>query len=1515
MSKHDAKVQQSSCQSGVKASVTRVVSDQERFYTHTDKTRFQNVSKQEKLNPAAASQHNHNKEDLETRTTSSPPPLQLKGQQKSSRDLQIKQILLFGSKNTSKEQRESTRFTSTISIKLPTRRNKKDTAEEKKLQATTNFYRTLEAEKNTANQHNTELRDLFSSTEQCGESTGELLKDGQKATFDEATQHQHGHNTPKHGQNTGIQHNIGLHEQTDHQDSLTRNSSHLIYELNSEVKKESGGPRENAPTTLQNHNNLDSVLKASTDSQLFPHQSEVLDQVLSLAGFPGYSEKTPEVKANVINPTTAMLTSALASVLAPPWSGRLRRPKQGISEAETEVQDRGQYGNPSTLIQQDWRQQPYLPFQRQPSEHMMANDSNMQVNAGTSYSADWQKENNSPNVTTTVNQKRPITKSSSVGMTYTNRELHSFPTTLDSRQVPNLPHSGYRVSKTGDENEPFKSLSSKPTTSSLLLSLRRSNLRNSTPEPTQTPITRSIRSLTLPSRIVLKSDQSVTSEEQINKNPDTPVRTEGMPVGQFRFSPRIKSRVPLNTSMFSNKQETVISKGLDASVATVEVENKHFPHSTTKTSQLGALKSHQSSYLVLLREYSSTENIDPMEQSPGNGNNLQNPNITKRQVIQNTVIPPKDSTGFQIQQSSFHMSKSQSTHNITASNFSGTSTFTDRLIFSPRKDSSADGLSPTNVGQIYSRKNSSQSSMDLSSPLSPSRPLHSVRVPSIYSYLRESSSSLSSPSPSTPLSQIQNAETSPPKQDGGVKQHDDWKTLPSRFSFDFNPSVPKVQELGKSLSTYAAPAQSLPPDFGRGSAPRLSTSPYSSLISSRPALSSTLQGLSSPPVPETHTRSTSYNNNPDLITNDPSSLTSKYTSITIRPREDSASSHREQRTAVQAYASNLDNNRPAQPCLSQTTANASFVMESRSANISSHPRQPNTGSNNFHNLEHDDSMALRLDKGNVYPKHRLSEKEKYFLPKDLNAQRQTPLPHEKETTSGHMQEKLQETQSPNSKKGLFASRVKKDGAFSSASLPEKEVGSSQFLKTKRHLPVFRTTSRIDQMLNRLKLTFGVKSSEGTLDTKKTPTQQSLDTETFEKPKTDKKTCSGNKGEPCNSSLTTNKVSLGLLSPTELSTSERTLNVDGQNRSTAEIQYSKCMWEVPNSSLTANKETFGSLPPLAIRKSENTFDMDWQNKSTKTNNQQNGSGCTWEAPSSSLTTDKTYFASFGSSSPLSSKKSSDNKLNVDQQKMDSNEMENQSNGGSFSQHRLKAQSMNRSATLPHYRKSSVGPPSPFYLFDLDSEDIQNDNVFYSPISKKTNSLCESDDISPLSSAKSSLPQNLVRSHLSSSCADLKYGLHAGRSFSVSGVVSSRPSGSRRISTSSTSDLSSLEDFGSKGNQTVDSLMSTSLSPSNNAKSVTGKPSQTEFTDDCLELDFADPTPPPSPTFSSSPRRISQAHATPSPIRTTPENLSPFQLPSRSFTNSLTVFEESGSDTTTDDEYYIGSGGEDDLETEL
>ncbi|XP_052452541.1 uncharacterized protein LOC128013515 isoform X1 [Carassius gibelio] len=1585
MSTHDLKLQQSSCQSGVKVSVTCGVSDQEGSYTQTDKSRFQNVSEHEKIHPGPLAQRIHNQKDLETGTTASSPSLQLTGQQKSSRDLQIRQIILLRSKEdlsrTSEEQRKSARFTSTISISLPNRRNKKDTAEEKTLKAITNL--THEDVKNTANQHHSELRDVLSQTDQCGESTGDLFKngDGPKASFDEdcfSTLQQRG---TKRGQNTGIQYNIGLHEQTEIVHNSQRHSTHPVCEVQIEFNKESGANdcRENASTNPQNHSNLSSLevdngLKASTDSQFFAHHSEVANQVLSSDYLTApHSENIPEPEPGFINPTSAMLSSALVSVLVPPWSGRLRRPKQGGNDVQHEPKDFGQNMNPSTLFRQDRQQQSFLPSQRRPSEHMLANENNMQLTAGTSYnSPDWQKENNSPNITTTIQPKRPITKSSSVGMMYNNTDLHPFPTPLDTRQVSGLSHSGYRISNTGDKHESFKSLSSKPTTSSLLLSLRRSNLRNCSAEPTQseTQMTRSVRSLTLPSRDVLKTPSfahPVNAAAQTTENPDTPARTEEISVSQFHFSPRIRKRVPLRASLFLKNPETEISKRLEASIA--KADEEHFPHSTTKTSQLGVLRSQQRSYSVLLREYSSTEETDAVEQNTANNTNLQNSYVTKQQVTPDTTISPKESTNFNVHQSGFNIQKykSQSTHNITDISSLGTSTFTDRLNCSPRKDSSVDGTSPTNMyldSKKYSQ--SSQNQMDLSSPLSPSRPLRSVGVQSIYSYLREYSPAVSTPSPSTPTSHIQRGETSPLKQDRGVTLPGDRKTLPSKFSFDFNPFTPQVEELQRSsFGSHIAPAQSLPPDFGRRSAPRLSTSPYSSLISSRPALNNTLQDLPSLPVPTTRV-STSYDivtTPADFIKSVPSSSLSTYTSIK-KPKEQFAASNREQRTAVQAYTSALDNHKPAQPCLLQSAPDASFVMESQRANISPHPRKLSTGSNNFFNQEHDGLMELQLDMGNAYPKHRQGEKSKYLSPDKLTVESETPLTVEKEIPAVHMPERLQEMQSSNSKKGLFSSRVKKDkeAVFSSASLPDKEDVNPQYLKTKRHLPVFRTNSRIDQMLNRLKLTFGVKRSDSSLDTlpkkNKSPTQQPSDTENFERPKTEEKTCSESHPAPSNSSLTTDKTSLGSLSlltlkkfentlnmsdqneskaeindsgstqeaPSSsltigkasfasfgslsqltLEKSENTLNMDWQNRSTTEQKGSGCTWEVPSSSLSTNRAPFADLSPLTLEKSKNTLNMDWQNRST---NEQKGSECTWETSNSSLTIDK---ASFESLSPLTLNKSSENKLNVDQQRRHSDENGNRSCGRSFSPHRQKTQNMNRSATLPHYGKSSVGPPSPFYLFDFDSEDIQNDNVFYSPLRKKTNSLCESDDFSPQSATKSPLQQNLVRSRLSSSCADLKYGLHSGRSFSVSSVVSSRPSGPGRISTSSISDLSSLDEFLPKENYTVvDYPMSSSLSPIYDANSNTGKQSQSGYTNN---HDDADPTPPPSPTMSSSPRRMSHAPSVSSPIWTSPENLSPPRgiLSSRRHTTSMTVFEESDSDTTTDDEYYLDNS--DAAETEL
>ncbi|XP_014037201.2 serine-rich adhesin for platelets isoform X1 [Salmo salar] len=119
----------------------------------------------------------------------------------------------------------------------------------------------------------------------------------------------------------------------------------------------------------------------------------------------------------------------------------------------------------------------------------------------------------------------------------------------------------------------------------------------------------------------------------------------------------------------------------------------------------------------------------------------------------------------------------------------------------------------------------------------------------------------------------------------------------------------------------------------------------------------------------------------------------------------------------------------------------------------------------------------------------------------------------------------------------------------------------------------------------------------------------------------------------------------------------------------------------------------------------------------------------------------------------------------------------------------------SASLPAYISSSGSPRNTFSIFHFSHEDSKNDNVFHfnhedsknnnvllSPRlhqTKKTTFLCEPGEGGFCSRVGQRGNEGCMASF--SSCADLKYGLEAGRSFSVSSVLSSRPSGPGRIST--------------------------------------------------------------------------------------------------------------------------------------
>lgn len=303
------------------------------------------------------------------------------------------------------------------------------------------------------------------------------------------------------------------------------------------------------------------------------------------------------------------------------------------------------------------------------------------------------------------------------------------------------------------------------------------------------------------------------------------------------------------------------------------------------------------------------------------------------------------------------------------------------------------------------------------------------------------------------------------------------------------------------------------------------------------------------------------------------------------------------------------------------------------------------------------------------------------------------------------------------------------------------------------------------------------------------------------------------------------------------------------------------------------------------------------------------------------------------------------------------------------------------------KSTPSPRSPFSPFSslspvssIPSPDV-TDDVFYSPKParrREPSSPCEPGEGFSLTASRRSRastgPPSLSLSpeneYWASSCADLKYGIEPGRSFSVSSVLSCRPSRHGRISTGSRvmsvgslcesaltyagthQDLDldlecdgPLWAMGStwgmrKGFQMYCSKDSTKVrsrslprsltrclsswtsgvSPPSPGGALTARPvplvdpdlGGSRFPWDAEGPPTPPPTPPPSPRCMSKP---------PSP--STPESpqqwdgLCRGHLPSRGHKSSLGTFDESSdssSETTTDDEYYLETG-EEEKETEL
>lgn len=321
------------------------------------------------------------------------------------------------------------------------------------------------------------------------------------------------------------------------------------------------------------------------------------------------------------------------------------------------------------------------------------------------------------------------------------------------------------------------------------------------------------------------------------------------------------------------------------------------------------------------------------------------------------------------------------------------------------------------------------------------------------------------------------------------------------------------------------------------------------------------------------------------------------------------------------------------------------------------------------------------------------------------------------------------------------------------------------------------------------------------------------------------------------------------------------------------------------------------------------------------------------------------------------------------------------------------SPNPSAAHPtQLGKPTSSPRSPFSPFSslsplssFPATDVTDDSVFYSPKlqrRKDSSSPCEPVEGFSLGGSRRSRASTgppsasplKDKEGSPSSYADLKYGIEPGRSFSVSSVLSCRPSRPGRISTGSRFmsvgdltesaltcagndkdlDMSVAHDWTTQCNQQPNKDLhkyyandsskirsrslprsltkclanwSPVLPPGNN---ITSNPAHLwnpsrNISQFAWETE-GPPTPPPTPPLSPVVRRMSKPASLSSPTfpgpsgatqQTEPQSSRGHSL-SRTYLSSLSTFEESSdssSDTTTDDEYYLETGDGEEKETEL
>lgn len=862
------------------------------------------------------------------------------------------------------------------------------------------------------------------------------------------------------------------------------------------------------------------------------------------------------------------------------------------------------------------------------------------------------------------------------------------------------------------------------------------------------------------------------------------------------------------------------------------------------------------------------------------------------------------------------------------------------------------------------------------SPISPSKSLQSIKVPSIFSFLRSSSqttnSSLCSTSPKTSSIQVGKGgkyrSLSSDSADLSSREQERSKQRPSdAMVFDQGRQGLTTPRQERTLSVESGTVQcrssaplSLPPDFSSGYKLRYSSPPYSTLMSSRTTQGETKTIIPRSPLFQHH--QSNYTPHLSMRTDPGAAMTMPTCKPPLSPI-----------SLPQPLSLPFPNKTATQGSTKCGVIETDQVNNNLSKNYSQDRQngQILLVDNRLHQAQNSSSKCVTetLVYSIKSKADTTTAATKSTTPNPLHHTANTPVPVETKLSQHRLQSKQAKSHSDQSSSGSSSTdsqppessnkRVKeivlgKSRFFSVESNHEQSPKRSRFaLKKSVSTPssslsrseserATKTNNKMDQVLNRLRQTFSTRRSD---DDILFPWKWKRASQT--------PSVSGSSDSESTKKLEQQEQEEGM----ELKDNEK--GTDGTNRWT-QNRYTLVPPSAPGSAM-AGDELYNWSDKLTL-----DIDQDEQNVCAEHMECQNQPYLSIHSPTTlqlDFYTDKetdykptNQFLSCRDPSP--------------------------------------GRSPNPSAAYPtQYRKSTSSPRSPFSPFSslspvspFTSPDV-TDDVFYSPkLQRRRESPLPGEQGEGLSlggsrrsRASTGPPSVGPGQDKESSYADLKYGIEPGRSFSVSSVLSSRPSGPGRISTGSrfmsVGDLTKsaltcegtskdLDQWSVTPDWTTEydcqpskdcrmsyfpsdpgKLRSRSLPRSltrrlaNWSSEAFASPPDTTTTSKPARLwspnmntchfgwdSEGPPTPPPTPPLSPVSRRMSKPPSPSSPTSPSssgaPQQMdspsSRGHLPSRGYISSLSTFEESSdssSDTTTDDEYYLEIGEDEEKETEL